>query len=102
MATIKSSKINLPKIFQIELFPGWTLDIDTNTMPSRYTLTHGKKSMTFDALVTSDLCTRNYSLRLALGRRQMVVPPEVLQAFSDHEIFLKWYDPTLEGVTFYH
>ena len=52
--------------------------------------------MTFDANVTRDLCTRNYSVRLVLGRRQMVVPPEVLQAFSDYEIFLKWYDTTLQ------
>ena len=96
MASIKTSKVNLPKVFQIELAPKWMLDIDLNTIPTRYTLTHGKKSMTFDTDVTRDLCTRNYSIRLALGRRQMIVPPNVLQAFSDHEIFLKWYDSTLD------
>ena len=95
MACIKTSKIILPKIFQLELSPGWSLDIDTNSTPTKYILTHGKKSMTFDAHVTRDLCTRNYSIRLAMGRRQMVVPSEVLQAFSEHEIFLKWYDPSL-------
>ena len=97
MAAIKSSKINLPKIFQLELSPGWLLDIDTNIIPTQYTLTHGKKSMTFDTGVTQDLCRRNYSIRLAMGRRQMVVPPDVLQAFSDHEVFLKWYDTSLQG-----
>ena len=95
MATIKTSKINLPKVFQIELSPGWALDIDTNAVPTRYTLTHGKKSMTFDVNVVRDLITRNYSIRLALGRKRMIVPPEVLQAFSEHEIFLKWYDVSL-------
>ncbi len=95
MATIKTSKVNLPKVFQIELAPGWSLDIDTNTVPTRYTLTRGKKSMTFDGNVVKDLITRNYSIRLALGRKQMIVPPEVLQAFTEHEIFLKWYDTSL-------
>ena len=95
MATIKSSKINLPKIFQLELCPGWLLNIDTNITPTQYTLTHAKKSMTFDANVASDLCRRNYSIRLAMGRRQMIVPPEVLQAFADNDIFLRWYDTSL-------
>lgn len=96
MATIKSSKIDLPKSFQIELCHGWVLDIDTNVIPSVYTLTHGKKSMTFHSEIAKDLCTRNYGVRLALGRRQMKVPPEVLQAFSEYEIFLKWYDSSLQ------
>lgn len=98
MACIKTSKIILPKIFQLEISPGWILDIDTSSIPSKYTLTHGKKSMTFDNQIAKDLCTRNYSVRLAMGRRQMVVPPEVLQAFYEHEIFLKWYDQSLETV----
>ena len=51
--------------------------------------------MTFDANVASDLCRRNYSIRLAMGRRQMIVPPEVLQAFADNDIFLRWYDTSL-------
>lgn len=97
MASIKSSKISLPKIFQLELSPGWLLNIDTNVVPTQYTLVHGKKSMNFDTTVASDLCRRNYSIRLAMGRRQMVIPPEVLQAFSDHEIFLQWYDTSLQG-----
>ena len=95
MACIQSSKLNLPKVFQLEIAPGWMLDIDTNVSPTKYMLTHGKKSMTFDADVTRDLCNRNYSVRLALGRKQMTVPPEVLQAFCDHEMFLTWYDTSL-------
>ena len=59
MATIKTSKVNLPKVFQIELAPGWSLDIDTNTVPTRYTLTRGKKSMTVEGNVVKDLIKIN-------------------------------------------
>lgn len=92
MASIKSAKVELPKTFQIELAKGWLLDIDTNTVPTKYTLTHGKKSMSFHSEVAKDLCTRNYCVRLAHGRRQMTLPPDILQAFADYEVFLNWYD----------
>ena len=95
MASIKTDKVSLPKDFQIEIMAGWFLDIDIQSNPIKYTLTHGKKSMTFHSNVTKDLCTRNYGIRLAKGRRQMVLPSTVLQAFVDHETFLSWYDPSL-------
>lgn len=95
MASIKTEKISLLRDFQFELTDGWFLAIDVNSNPIKYTLIHGKKSMTFHSCITKDLCSRNYSIRLAKGRRQMVVPPQVLQAFVDYETFLSWYDPTL-------
>lgn len=96
MASIKSAKIELPKSFQIELTKGWMLDIDTSSVPTKYTLTHGKKSMSFDSEVAKDLCTRNYCIRLAQGRRQMTLPPDILQAFCDYEVFLNWYDTGMQ------
>ena len=95
MATIKTGKVCLPENFYIEIAPGWYLDIDVRTSPKKYTLTHGKKSMSFLSNVTKDLCSRNYGIRLANGRRQMVLPPHVLQAFVDYETFLSWYDPSI-------
>ena len=95
MASIKTSKIDLDKTFQMELCSGWVLDINTSTVPTTYTLTHGKKSMSFQSDVTKRLITRDYGIRLALGRRQMDLPKEVLQAFVDNDIFLKFYDVLL-------
>jgi len=99
MASIKTGKVTLPVEFQIELVPGWLLDIDVKSSPTRYTLTHGKKSLTFHSNITKDLCSRNYGIRLTKGRRHMVVPPYVLQAFVDNEIFLQWYDQDLNQST---
>ena len=87
MATIRTEKIVLSPTFQMEISPGWYLDTDK----SRYTLIHGKKCMTFDSGVIKDLCARNYSIRLAKGRRHMILPPHVLQAFVENETFLTWY-----------
>ena len=95
MASIKTDKVVLDKDFHFEIVKGWFLDIDIQSSPVKYTLTHGKKSMTFHSNVTRDLCLRNYGLRLVKGRRQMVLPPHVLQGFVDHETFLTWYDPAL-------
>ena len=95
MASLKTDKISLPKDFQIEIVPGWFLDIDIQSNPVKYTLTHGKKAKTFHSDIHKDLCSRNYGIRLAKGRRQMILPPSVLQAFADHETFLRWYDPSL-------
>ena len=95
MAGIKTEKITLPNEFQLEIAPGWYLEIDIEGFPIKYTLTHGKKSMTFLSNVTKDLCSRNYALRLAKGRRQMILPPHILQAFVDFETFLSWYDPSI-------
>ncbi len=92
MASLKTEKVCLPNEFQLELVPGWTLNINTETKPTQYTLVHGKKSMTFHHHVMKDLCARNYGIRLAKGRRQMNLPPIVLQAFVDYEMFLMWYD----------
>ena len=95
MASLRSFKVALPTPFKIILCPGWTLDIHTDMQPTIYTLTHGKKSMTFQSNITQDLISRNYSLRLGSGRREMVLPPEVLASFVEHETFLTWYDPSL-------
>jgi len=95
MATIKTGKVTLPTEFQIELVPGWFLDIDIESSPIKYTLTHGKKSLSFLSNITKDLCSRNYGIRLTKGRRHMVLPPHVLQAFVDHEVFLHWYDSSI-------
>ena len=97
MAMIKSDKKIIDKCFQIEIVNGWLLDIDANVTPIKYTLTHGKKSMSFYSNVTRDLCSRNYSLRLAQGRKQMILPAKVLQAFVEHEPFLSWYDASIKS-----
>ena len=93
MDCIKTDKVSLPP--QFELSPGWFLDIDVESSPVKYTLTHRKKSMTFHSAVVKDLCSRNYGIRLAKGRRQMVLTPQVLQGFVDFETFLSWYDSSL-------
>ena len=86
-ATIKTDCIRVPTDFRFELCPGWTLEMEKD----RFTLTHGKKSMTFDRRVLQDLMTRNYGLRLAMGRKQMVVTPDALQAFVDYETFFDFW-----------
>lgn len=96
MASIKSDKKVIDKTFQFEIVPEWYLDIEVLVNPVRYTLTHGKKSMSFYSSVAKDLCTRNYGLRLAKGRRQMILPPHVLQAFVEHASFISWYDPSMQ------
>ena len=85
MASFKTDKISLRKDFQIEIVKGWFLNIDVQS----------KKSMTFHSDIMKDLCSKNYGIRLAKGRRQMILPPYVLQAFVDHETFSRWYDPSL-------
>ena len=88
MATLKSDKKLIEQCFQVEIIDGWFLDINTNVVPTTYTLTHGKKSMSFHSDVARELCQRDYSLRLARGRKQMVLPPHVLQAFVEYETFI--------------
>lgn len=95
MATLKTDKLRLQESFQFQIVNGWYLDIDTQSSPIKYTLTHGKKSMSFHSTVTKNLCTRNYGIRLAKGRRQMILPPHVLQAFVEHETFLSWFDRSI-------
>ena len=56
-----------------------------------FTLTHGKKSMTFGKDVLKDLSTRNYGIRLALGRKQMFLTADVLQAFVEYELFFMFW-----------
>ena len=97
MAMIKSDKIVMAPTFQFDLCPGWTLNIDRSCTPIMYTLTHGKKSMTLTSSVVGNLCIRNYGLRLVKNRKQMYLPPEVLQSFSEHQIFLQWFDPDSYG-----
>ena len=97
MAELKTDKILLPKDFQIDLQDGWTLDIDIQNTPTKYTLTHGKKSISFNTNVTMNLCSRNYGIRLVKGRRQMVIPPHILQSFVEYDEFLKWYDPNMKS-----
>jgi len=83
MAYIKTDKVTLPSEFHFELIPGWTMDMEKD----RFTLTHGKKSMTFDMTVLQDLCSRNYGIRLAKGRKQMMLTPDVLQSFVEYHMF---------------
>lgn len=78
--------------FEIEVAEQWFLNIDGSSTPIKYSLSHKKRSMTFHAEVMKDLCTRNYGIRLAKGRRQMVLPPHVLQGFVDHETDIMQYD----------
>ena len=93
MASIKTGTIALPTTFQLEIYPGWFLDINVKSNPSTYCLTHGKKSMMFHPNITKDRLTRNFGVRLVKGRKQMIIPPAVLCAFPEHETFLTWYDP---------
>jgi hypothetical protein len=96
MSSIKSDKIFVSPGFQFEIYDGWFIEIENESSPVKYTLMHGKKSVSFHSDVMKDLIKRNYSIRLAKGRKQMIVPPQVLQAFVDHEIFFSWYDNTIE------
>ena len=96
MATLKSDKKVIEHGFQVEIVDGWFLDINTNVFPITYTLTHGKKSMTFYSDVATELCQRDYSLRLAHGRKQMVLPPKVLQAFVEFETFIMFVETSVQ------
>ena len=98
MATLKTDKIVLQKDFQIVLDDGWILSININTVPTTYTLIHGKKSISFNTREAMKLCCRDYGIRLVRGRRQMVVPSHVLQSFVDNALFLQWYDPGVDHV----
>ena len=52
--------------------------------------------MTFNSNVLMNLCPRNYGLRLTKGRRQMHLPPDLLQAFVDNALFFQWFNPHCE------
>lgn len=95
MAHLKTDKLVVNKDFCIILQEGWILNININSTPTNYTLTHGKKSMNFNSDVAKSLCLRDYGIRLVKGRRQMVVPRNVLQSFVEHSVFLQWYDPCI-------
>lgn len=95
MANLKSDKITLKNDFQIRLDDGWILGIDRDCSPTTYTLSHGKKSINFDSDVMKSLCLRQYGIRLVKGRKQMIVPANILQNFVDYTVFLQWYDPLL-------
>ena len=97
MATLKSEKICIASVFQFEICEGWFLNIDHNMQPVQYTLTKGKKSINFSSDVVGDLCNRNYGLRLVKGRKQMHLPPVVLQAFIDNDLFLRCFDPGIQS-----
>ena len=86
-SVIKTDKIDIPTDFSFELCPGWTLDMEKD----RFTLCHGKKAMTFDKKVLQDLMSRNYGLRLAMGRKQMFITPDALQAFVEYETFFQFW-----------
>jgi hypothetical protein len=97
MAELKGDKITLANDFQLALPDGWTVSIDIQSKPTNYTLTHGKKSINFDSTVMNRLCLRQYGIRLVKGRRQMIVPSQILQSFEDNVVFLQWYDPYLSA-----
>lgn len=92
MAQLKTDKIIVSKDFQLDLGIGWTLSINIQSIPTNYTLIHGKKSINFDSTIMQTLCSRQYGIRLVKGRRQMVVPSHILQSFVDNAVFLQWYD----------
>ena len=96
MTELKSGKIDLPQLFNLELGDGWTLSIDISTVPTTYTLTHGKKSMCFNFDVIQKLCSREYDIRLVRGRRQLVIPSHILQSFVDNSTFIQWYESSFE------
>lgn len=98
MAELKTSKIVLPLEFSFQLNEGWDLSIDTNCYPVKYTLKHGKKSMTFNSDVIHKLCTRNYGIRLVRGRTQMIIPPHVLQSFVENSVFIEWYEQSFPQI----
>jgi hypothetical protein len=100
MAALKTEKISVEQVFQFELCSGWFLSIDNTVNPIQYTLTRGKKSINFNSQVISNLCKRNYGVRLVKGRKQMNLPPHVLQAFIDNEAFLYWFDPSIQSEGF--
>lgn len=100
MAALKTEKISINQVFQFELCSGWFLSIDNTINPIQYTLTRGKKSINFHSQVISDLCHRNYGVRLVKGRKQMNLPPHVLQAFIDNEAFFYWCDPSIQSEGF--
>lgn len=95
MAEIKTDKIALGQPFHISLGHDWNLHINVDCKPTVYTLTHGKKTINFSSDVTTKLCSRQYGLRLVEGRRQMVIPPHILQSFVENALFLEWYDPCM-------
>ena len=96
MTELKSGKIDLPQLFNLELGDGWTLSIDISTVPTTYTLTHGKKSMCFNFDVIQKLCSREYDIRLVRGRRELVIPSHILQSFVDNSTFIQWYESSFE------
>ena len=54
--------MSLTSSFQIELAPNWILEIDAQYKPAKYTLIHGKKSLSFQSDVIKDMCARNYGV----------------------------------------
>ena len=54
--------------------------------------------MTFQSQVMHHLITRDYSLRLVRGRREMILPSHLLSAFVNNQTFLSWYDPCLPEI----
>lgn len=95
MTSIKTDKLCLPTDVQLQIADGWILDIDVHSFPIKYTLTHGKKSLSFSSNIVKNLCSRNYCIKLTHGRRRMIIPPEMLQALVDNSIFICWYDPNV-------
>ena len=72
MAQLKTDKITLTRDFQLDLCDGWTLSIDVNTVPTNYTLTHGKKSINFDSNTMQTLCSREYGVRLVFSIEESI------------------------------
>ena len=94
LTELKSGKIELSQQFNFDLSHDWILTIDLSTVPTTYILTHGKKSMCFNYEVICKLCRREYDVRLVRGRRQLVIPSQVLQSFVDNSVFIQWYGST--------
>ena len=95
MASVQTDCMRIPNELQIKLVDGWLLDIDVTCTPVKYTLIHGKKSLSFYSEIMKNLVDRNYSLRLVKGRRQMILPARVLKEFETCRDVLCLYDADL-------
>ena len=92
MASIKCEGLTVGAPIEIVLREGWLLQIDKNTNPTTFTIYHGKKSMSFDSDTMDVLCRRQYGLRLAKGRRQMKLEPEILDALVEYAPVIQWLE----------
>ena len=66
------------KVESIPLADGWTVKINRNHTPSKYTIIRGRRSMKIDESVSLPQCTERSNLRLIQGVHCLTVPPHVI------------------------